>query len=62
MYWGDRSRKETLVEYGFRMPSAFDNRPLNFIEFTKITAQTVYVSPRPATTSCGTPTTRWPSR
>jgi excinuclease ABC subunit B len=47
MYWGDRSRKETLVEYGFRMPSAFDNRPLNFTEFTKTTPQTVYVSATP---------------
>jgi excinuclease ABC subunit B len=47
MYWGDRSRKETLVEYGFRMPSAFDNRPLNFVEFTKTTPQTVYVSATP---------------
>ena len=34
MYYGDRSRKEALVEYGFRLPSAFDNRPLNFDEFT----------------------------
>jgi excinuclease ABC subunit B len=47
MYWGDRSRKETLVEYGFRLPSAFDNRPLNFTEFTKTTPQTVYVSATP---------------
>jgi excinuclease ABC subunit B len=47
MYWGDRSRKEALVEYGFRLPSAFDNRPLNFIEFTKTTPQTVYVSATP---------------
>src|SRR5204862_111209 len=48
MYWGDRSRKETLVEYGFRMPSAFDNRPLNFTEFTRTTPQTVYVSATPS--------------
>ena len=47
MYWGDRSRKETLVEYGFRLPSAFDNRPLNFSEFTRTTPQTVYVSATP---------------
>ena len=47
MYWGDRSRKETLVEYGFRLPSAFDNRPLNFTEFTQTTPQTVYVSATP---------------
>jgi excinuclease ABC subunit B len=47
MYWGDRSRKEALVEYGFRLPSAFDNRPLNFTEFTQTTPQTVYVSATP---------------
>jgi excinuclease ABC subunit B len=47
MYWGDRSRKEALVEYGFRLPSAFDNRPLNFLEFTRTTPQTVYVSATP---------------
>jgi excinuclease ABC subunit B len=47
MYWGDRSRKETLVEYGFRLPSAFDNRPLNFVEFKQTTSQTVYVSATP---------------
>jgi excinuclease ABC subunit B len=48
MYHGDRSRKETLVEYGFRLPSAFDNRPLTFEEFTGMTGQTVYVSATPA--------------
>jgi excinuclease ABC subunit B len=48
MYHGDRSRKETLVEYGFRLPSAFDNRPLTFEEFGAMTAQTVYVSATPA--------------
>ena len=48
MYYGDRSRKEALVEYGFRLPSAFDNRPLTFEEFTALTAQTVYVSATPA--------------
>ena len=47
MYYGDRSRKETLVEYGFRLPSAFDNRPLTFDEFTRLTGQTVYVSATP---------------
>ncbi|MBI4270044.1 MAG: excinuclease ABC subunit UvrB [Candidatus Rokubacteria bacterium] len=47
MYYGDRSRKEALVEYGFRMPSAFDNRPLTFEEFTRATGQTVYVSATP---------------
>jgi excinuclease ABC subunit B len=48
MYHGDRSRKEALVEYGFRMPSAFDNRPLVFEEFTRLTGQTVYVSATPS--------------
>ncbi|AWL11440.1 UvrABC system protein [Saliniradius amylolyticus] len=47
MYKGDRSRKETLVEYGFRLPSALDNRPLKFEEFEHISAQTVYVSATP---------------
>jgi excinuclease ABC subunit B len=47
MYYGDRSRKEALVEYGFRLPSAFDNRPLTFDEFTRLVAQTVYVSATP---------------
>jgi excinuclease ABC subunit B len=47
MYYGDRSRKEALVEYGFRLPSAFDNRPLTFEEFTRRTGQTVYVSATP---------------
>ena len=48
MYKGDRSRKESLVEYGFRLPSAFDNRPLTFDEFTKKTNQVIYVSATPA--------------
>ena len=48
MYRGDRSRKETLVNYGFRLPSALDNRPLNFREFTDKLSQTVYVSATPA--------------
>ena len=48
MYYGDRSRKEALVEYGFRLPSAFDNRPLTFDEFTRLTGQTIYVSATPS--------------
>ncbi len=48
MYGGDHSRKQTLVEYGFRMPSAIDNRPLKFEEFDEIVGQTVYVSATPA--------------
>ena len=48
MYNGDHARKESLVEYGFRLPSAFDNRPLRFEEFNKLTGQTVYVSATPA--------------
>ena len=48
MYHGDRSRKETLVDYGFRLPSALDNRPLNFSEFTDRINQAVYVSATPA--------------
>ena len=48
MYRGDRSRKETLVEFGFRLPSALDNRPLNFEEFEEATNQTIYVSATPA--------------
>ena len=47
MYNGDRARKTTLVEYGFRLPSAFDNRPLKFEEFEKRVNQTVYVSATP---------------
>src|SRR3954466_7706075 len=48
MYRGDRSRKETLVEYGFRLPSALDNRPLQFGEFERLVNQVVYVSATPA--------------
>ena len=48
MYKGDRSRKETLVNYGFRLPSAMDNRPLMFEEWERITPSTVYVSATPA--------------
>jgi excinuclease ABC subunit B len=47
MYNGDRARKETLVEYGFRLPSALDNRPLHFGEFEKIKNQAIYVSATP---------------
>ncbi len=48
MYGGDRSRKQNLVEYGFRLPSALDNRPLKFDEFERIISQTIYVSATPA--------------
>jgi len=48
MYRGDRSRKENLVEYGFRLPSALDNRPLRFDEFEKVVRQTIFVSATPA--------------
>jgi excinuclease ABC subunit B len=48
MFNGDRSRKEALVEYGFRLPSAFDNRPLNFAEFEKRMGQAVFVSATPS--------------
>ena len=48
MYGGDRSRKENLVEYGFRLPSAMDNRPLKFEEFHQLINQTIYVSATPA--------------
>ena len=47
MYRGDRSRKETLVEYGFRLPSALDNRPLRFDEFERMSPQTIFVSATP---------------
>ena len=47
MYNGDRSRKETLVEYGFRLPSALDNRPLKFQEFEQVMGQTIYTSATP---------------
>src|SRR5471032_703622 len=49
MYKGDRSRKETLVEYGFRLPSALDNRPMRFEEFEAAAPQTIYVSATPGT-------------
>jgi excinuclease ABC subunit B len=48
MYRGDRSRKENLVEYGFRLPSALDNRPLRFDEFESVVRQTIFVSATPA--------------
>ncbi|MBR1504572.1 MAG: excinuclease ABC subunit UvrB [Prevotella sp.] len=48
MYGGDRARKTNLVEYGFRLPAAFDNRPLTFDEFKQMTHQTIYVSATPA--------------
>jgi excinuclease ABC subunit B len=53
MYRGDRSRKETLVEYGFRLPSALDNRPLRFDEFERLQPQTIYVSATPAAFELG---------
>jgi excinuclease ABC subunit B len=48
MYGGDRSRKENLVEYGFRLPAAMDNRPLKFDEFEAMQNQVIYVSATPA--------------
>jgi len=48
MHAGDRARKQSLVDFGFRLPSAFDNRPLNFAEFEKLKGQTIYVSATPA--------------
>lgn len=48
MYGGDRARKQNLVEYGFRLPAAFDNRPLRFEEFQEMTNQVIYVSATPA--------------
>ena len=53
MYRGDRSRKETLVEFGFRLPSALDNRPLNFEEFESMVNQAIYVSATPASYELG---------
>ncbi len=54
MYNGDRSRKETLVEYGFRLPSALDNRPLKFDEFEKVMGYTIYTSATPGPYETGT--------
>lgn len=48
MYEGDRARKKSLIDYGFRLPSAYDNRPLNFSEFLSLTHQKIYVSATPA--------------
>jgi len=48
MYGGDKARKKNLVDYGFRLPSALDNRPLNFEEFEEITPQTIYLSATPS--------------
>ena len=48
MYRGDRARKTTLVEFGFRLPSALDNRPLRFEEFDQLVHQYIYVSATPA--------------
>lgn len=53
MYKGDRSRKETLVQYGFRLPSALDNRPLRFEEFERLAPQTVFVSATPGPYEAG---------
>ena len=61
MYEGDMSRKRTLVDHGFRLPSAMDNRPLKFDEFLERIGQTVYMSATPASTSWPRPT-RWWSR
>ena len=52
MYSGDRSRKDNLVEYGFRLPSAYDNRPLNFEEFNQRLSQVIYVSATPSDYEC----------
>ena len=61
MYNGDRARKSTLVEYGFRLPSALDNRPLKFDEFERRCARRSSFRPRRQTTSSSTPA-RWWSR
>ena len=53
MYKGDRSRKETLVEYGFRLPSALDNRPMRFDEWEAISPQTIFVSATPGNYEVG---------
>ena len=53
MYEGDRSRKTVLVDYGFRLPSALDNRPLNFLEFQSMQGQTIYASATPAQRELG---------
>ena len=48
MYGGDKARKKKSIDYGFRLPSALDNRPLNFEEFEEITPQTIYLSATPS--------------
>ncbi len=47
MYRGDQARKDTLIDYGFRLPSSKNNRPLNFDEFEKVKPQTIFVSATP---------------
>lgn len=59
MYRGDRARKETLVEYGFRLPSALDNRPLKFEEFEALAPQTIYVSATPGNYELENPVAMW---
>ena len=58
MYGGDRSRKENLVQYGFRLPAALDNRPLKFEEFESMTPQVLYVSATPADSGRSSPSRR----
>ena len=62
MFAGDRARKEMLVDYGFRLPSAFDNRPLNFDEFYAHINQAVFVSATPGRFGAGTHPPRWWNR
>ena len=62
MYNGDRSRKEALVEHGFRLPSAFDNRPLTFSEFQERLNQVIYVSATPGDFRVWPTAARWLSR
>ena len=59
MYHGDIARKQTLVDYGFRLPSALDNRPLNFAEFERHINQMVCVSATPGPTSTSTAPKLW---
>ena len=62
MYRGDRSRKQTLVDYGFRLPSALDNRPLKFEEFESMVRQCIFVSATPADYEAESARARWSSR
>ncbi len=62
MYAGDRSRKQSLVDYGFRLPSALDNRPLNFAEFESLVDQILYVSATPNDYEKKRAETKWWSR